>query len=82
MDAMIKYDKSTRSRLMVFVHYAINIVFLALTIVAAVLESMYVRKARHDGDVLVQEGKQAGIISDHARNAFGDPLVVSIQVSG
>jgi len=81
VDAMIKYDTSVRSKVIVTMNFCIHFLFLLLTTASASIELVYLAKARREGLDLYREGIETGIISKHSRSAYHDPVLISFVFS-
>jgi hypothetical protein len=77
VDGMIKYDKSLKSKVLVTVHLGINVLWFFLTCFAASMEYVSLGRTRKEGLKLWIQGQQAGIVTDHSKCAFNDPILLS-----
>ena len=76
VDEMIKYDKSLKSKVIITIHFCINPLLFFLTCVAASMEYIALAKTRKEGLHLWLEAKDAGIVTEHSKSAFNDPILL------
>lgn len=81
VDAMIKYDKSVRSKMIVTIDFCVHLLWFVLTCAACVCELFFLGKTRNAGMELYEEGRKAGIISSHSKSAFTDQLIMTFVYS-
>ena len=77
VEAMIRYDRSAKSKIIVTVNYLIHLFWFVLTCAAVACEYFYLVKTRDEGLKLWVQGRDAGVITPHMESAYDDPVLLT-----